>query len=184
MQLFGNYFSFHKNPGTAPGVEYEEISRLPTASERARITCCDYSPDRVSMREIGDVDEFLAQHRPEWSKVRWINVDGVSDMRVVSALATKYELHPLAIEDLLATTQRPKVEPFGGEGHDMQARIFVITRMRHIDKDRLYTEQISIFLGHKTVLILVRCKFRVRSWISPNTTNGRLAFCLRSLYLR
>src|SRR5262249_727203 len=147
-----NYSSFRKNPGTAPGVEYDEISTLPTAAERARITCCDYSSDRVTMREISDVDEFIAQHRPEWSAVQWINVDGVPDMRVISALATKYELHPLAIEDLLYTTQRPKVEPFGGEGHDMQARLFVITRMLQIDKERLFTEQISIFLGHKTVL--------------------------------
>jgi magnesium transporter len=116
------------------------------------ITCTDYSPDRVLTREIDDLEDFLGHHRPEWSVVRWINVDGLSDMRVIYALATKYELHPLAIEDLLHTTQRPKVESYGGQNGEMRARLFIITRMLEAKEDSLYSEQISMFLGHTTVL--------------------------------
>jgi len=147
-----NHFSFRKPPGAAPGVEYDELATLPAESHPARITCIDYSPDRVLMQEIDDVESFMSRHRPEWALVRWINVDGLSDMAVVSAMATKYELHPLAIEALLDTTQRPKVESYGGEDHEMQARLFVVVRMLEIKDDILHTEQISMFLGHKTVL--------------------------------
>jgi magnesium transporter len=45
---------------------------------QVRITCANYSPDCVSMREIDDLENFLGHHRPEWSVVRWINVDGLS----------------------------------------------------------------------------------------------------------
>jgi len=38
--------------------------------------------------------------------VRWINADGLSDMGVIHALATQYELHLLAVEDLLHMRQR------------------------------------------------------------------------------
>jgi magnesium transporter len=84
--------------------------------------------------------------------VRWINIDGLSDMDVVHALASKYELHPLAIEDLLHIPERPKVESIGGSDSEMRARLFIIARMLQMHDSNLENEQISIFLGHKTVL--------------------------------
>ena len=63
------------------------------------------------MQEVADVDAFVAAHRPDWTSVRWINVDGLSDLGAVRALAVKYDLHPLAIEDVLHVSQRPKMTP-------------------------------------------------------------------------
>ena len=143
----------HKRiPGAAPGFEHDEIPMLPSGPGRVRITCVDYCPENVLTQEIDDLKDFLARHRPEWSAVRWINVDGLSDMEVLHGLATKYNLHPLAIEDLLHLGQRPKVESFGAAGGEYQARLFLITRMLQIKDGHLDGEQISIFLGHKTVL--------------------------------
>ena len=73
-------------------------------------------------------------------------------MSVIHALATKYELHPLAIEDLLHIPQRPKVEPYGGEGSEWQARLFILVHTFKLQGDSLQSEQVAIFLGHKTVL--------------------------------
>ncbi len=84
--------------------------------------------------------------------MRWINVDGLSDMGVVHALATKYELHPLAIEDLLDLNDRPKVEPYGGEDTAIRARLFIVARTLELANGRLTSRQISLFLGHNTVL--------------------------------
>jgi magnesium transporter len=94
---------------------------------------------------------FIDQHRPPWSVVRWINVDGLTDMGVIKALAEKYRLHPLAIEDLLHIPQRPKVDPYEGDA-EFQARLLIIARMVELKDGHLESEQISIFLGHKTVL--------------------------------
>ena len=147
------FFKGHPSiPGAAPGIEHDEIRNLAGRSEQASITCFDYAPDNVSKQEITDLNEFLDRHRPYWSVVRWINVDGLSDMNVIHALATKYELHPLAVEDLLNVTQRPKIEAYGGEGSDIRARLFIIARMLEIEDNSLRQEQVSIFLGHNTVL--------------------------------
>jgi magnesium transporter len=74
-------------------------------------------------------------------------------MRIIHALATKYHLHPLAIEDLLDRSQRPKVEPYGGGDGDLQARLFIVVHALEIkENDRMHSEQVSIFLGHQTVL--------------------------------
>jgi magnesium transporter len=73
-------------------------------------------------------------------------------MRIIHALATKYNLHPLAIEDILHVAQRPKLDQYGGEGSDVQARLFIVTHALKIQDGCLRSEQVSLFLGHRTVL--------------------------------
>jgi magnesium transporter len=141
-----------ESPGKAPGVEHDAIVALPSETHQVGIRCADYGPNDVTVREVDDLESFLGEHRPEWSVVRWIDVVGLSDMQIIHALATKYELHPLAIEDVLQLTQRPKVEAYGGQDSETRARLFIIARMLQFKEDRLYSEQISIFLGHKTLL--------------------------------
>jgi len=46
-------------------------------------------------------------------------------MNVIHAFAKKYELHPLAVEDLLLTAQRPKVDSYGGEAENI-APVFIL----------------------------------------------------------
>jgi magnesium transporter len=139
-------------PGDAPGVEYDEIRKLPSEDIPVYVSCIDYSPEQTLFQDIDDLDNFLVHHRPEWSVVRWINIDGLSNMEVIHALAAKYQLHPLAIEDLLHIPERPKVESIGGSDSELQTRLFIIARMLQIHDGQLQNEQISIFLGHKTVL--------------------------------
>lgn len=143
---------FSKNPGAKAGLAPDDIRALPTAPEPVHISCIDYGPEQHELTGILNVEEFLAKHRPPWAAVRWINVDGLSDMTVIEALAKKYDLHPLAIEDLLHHPQRPKVDYYGGSGSEHQARLFIIARMVELVNNRLEQDQISIFLGHTTIL--------------------------------
>jgi magnesium transporter len=48
--------------------------------------------------------------------------------------------------------QRAKVESYGGEDSDFQARLFIVTHALKIKNGHLQYEQVSIFLGHNTVL--------------------------------
>jgi magnesium transporter len=138
-------------PGAGAGIDLEQLAQMPSTREPALITCIDYGPERVSSQEVKDLDAFVGAHRPDWAAVRWINVDGLTDMGTVRVLAEKYNLHPLAVEDVLHTTHRPKVEPYRDEGR-FQARLFIIVRMLDRTNGQLRSEQISIFLGHHTVL--------------------------------
>jgi len=138
--------------GSSPGLEYDEIVKQQGNSALVRVTCVDYGPGNAQQQSVEDIEDFLAHHRPEWSVVRWINVDGLSDMGVIHALATKYELHPLAVEDLLHLRQRAKVEAYGGDDSELRARLFIVVRMLDLQDERLHSDQISMFLGHNTVL--------------------------------
>ncbi|HPC84059.1 MAG TPA: magnesium/cobalt transporter CorA [Thermoanaerobaculaceae bacterium] len=138
-------------PGAVAGVDVREMHTRPGRPGEVKVTCIDYCADQVQVQDITDIDAFVAVHRPPWSAVRWINVDGLGDLHTVRALAIKYDLHPLAVEDVLHLSQRPKIEAYD-EASEHQARLFIIVRMLQLVEDRLESEQVSIFLGHKTLL--------------------------------
>ncbi len=137
-------------PGMAAGIEYHEL--IQTTDHPARVLCTDYCPEQMQTQEITDTAAFLSIHRPPWTRVRWIHVEGLQDQGVIRALAEKYQLHPLAIEDVLHIGHRPKLEDFQSIG-DLPGRLFVISRSVRLEDDgQLVAEPISFFLGHTTLL--------------------------------
>ncbi|MCR4412004.1 MAG: magnesium/cobalt transporter CorA [Thermoguttaceae bacterium] len=137
--------------GAAPGIEPHELAQLPTTRGKVTVTCIDYCPEQVQVQEVQDIWDFLAHHRPEWSAVRWINIDGTTDMDVIRAFAEKYELHPLAIEDVVHLGQRPKAEDYPASA-EHPGRLFVVAQMAELGKDGVQSEQVSLFLGRKTLV--------------------------------
>ena len=138
-------------PGAVAGIELSELARMPATQEPVSVTCIDYGPDQAHVQTVTDLPAFLSAHRPEWATNRWINIDGLSDMSAIRGLAEKYRLHPLALEDVLHVTHRPKVEAYEDDG-TLQARLFIVARMLELSDGHLRSEQISIFLGRHTVL--------------------------------
>src|SRR5262245_60003737 len=143
-------------PGTAAGIEHEQLSTLPSTPGGVKVTVVDYAAGRIEAQTIDNITAFVAHHRPDWSAVRWINVDGLTDMEILQALAEKYQLHPLAIEDVLHVPQRPKVETYGEGPSGLErahpARLFLVARMVRLLDGQLNAEQVSFFVGHKTLL--------------------------------
>lgn len=138
-------------PGEASGIELHELTQSQIDGATATITCTDFSPDHSEFQMVADVDDFIARHRPEWAVVRWLNIDGLSDMNVLRAFAVKYDLHPLVVEDVVRVGQRPKAEDYPNTG-EHQARLFIIARMLKLIDGHVQSEQISFVLGHKTLL--------------------------------
>src|SRR5262249_58542778 len=89
--------------------------------------------------------------RPKGCRVRWIIGRGLGDWDVTHSLAEKYALHPLAIEDVLGGTQRPRVDDYPASGED-PGRLFVVAKTVGASGERLVTKQVSFFLGRTTLL--------------------------------
>ena len=138
-------------PGTQPGIDVSQLEAMPAWATPAPVTCIDYASERVEVRRIHDLGAFVESRRPAWVAVRWINVDGL-DPAAIRALAIKYGLHPLAIEDLLVPGQRPKLESFAGsDGRD--PLLFALVRMLQVKPGAvLENEQVGIFLSRNTVI--------------------------------
>ncbi|KAG0211138.1 hypothetical protein BGX28_008448 [Mortierella sp. GBA30] len=78
------------------------------------VTVMDLSQKQYLKRQGMNNAEFLQwikTPRPYWSKVRWININGMS-WDVIKEISTKYDLHHLAVEDLLHVPQRTKVDVY------------------------------------------------------------------------
>jgi len=138
-------------PGTAGGIEHAELAGLEDGPGPVVVTCVDYCPDHVEIQQIDDLREFLERHRPDWSNVRWISVEGIGRMDVIQALAEKYGLHPLAIEDVVRHWERSKAEEFPGT-EEQPGRLFIVARTIDAREGRLHTDQLSLFLGRTTLL--------------------------------
>ena len=47
-------------PGAAPGVEHDEIKKLPSGTSPVYVSCIDYCQDQVLVQDVDDLDGFLA----------------------------------------------------------------------------------------------------------------------------
>jgi magnesium transporter len=94
--------------------------------------------------EHNDADLAKIEALRRTSSVVWVDVTGVRDIALLKQLAEQFNLHRLALEDIVNVNQRAKVE-------DFQDQVFVILRM--IDPGNLYdTEQFAMFVGADFVL--------------------------------
>jgi len=76
--------------------------------------------------------------------VTWVNVDGLGDAAVIRKLGEIFGIHRLALEDIINSHQRAKVDQY--DNH-----LFVVGRMVEM-ADHVETEQLSLFLGKSYVL--------------------------------
>ena len=114
-------------------------------SGKPRITVMDYDATGFVEKEVASVEECFPFR--DTSTVTWINVDGVHDAAVIEKLGAHFGIHPLVLEDIMTTTQRPKTE-------DLGAAVYVVLRMIEFDDESAATsaDQLSLILGPNYVL--------------------------------
>ena len=113
--------------------------------ERAKITIIDYDEAQFKEEEIERVEEcFPFRDKPY---VTWINIDGIHQVAILEKLGKHFGLHPLLLEDIMHTEQRPKMEDFGDY-------IFVVLKVLYYDEkdNEIKPEQVSLILGSTFVI--------------------------------
>jgi magnesium transporter len=85
-------------------------------------------------------------------KKLWLNVHGIHDVELIKQIGQVFGLHPLVLEDILNTEQRPKLDEYSNY-------VFLETRHFYYQKETLSvsSEQISMVLGHDSARTLNRC---------------------------
>jgi len=107
----------------------------------------EYSPTFFEEKKYDRVSDLPATCAE--GHIRWIEMNGLSDPKALQDLGEKYGLHPLALEDVLNTGQRAKIETY-------DEHLFVVLHMVYHDKEeQLCSEQVGIFLK-KNLLITVQ----------------------------
>lgn len=109
------------------------------------MTLTRYTKDTLEEKEMTDACECITE--TDFEGVCWINVTGIHDIETVEDLGTKFGLHPLVMEDIVNSYQRPKQE-------EVEGYIFTVLKMLYYDKGdkEVKTEHISIILGDRSVI--------------------------------
>ncbi len=132
----------HGPPGLAPATLRPHL--VDGKGKKPTIQIIEYSSTHFEEREITDIAE-LAAHLDN-DKVTWINIDGLGDVEALKHLGQKFNLHPLALEDVLNTGQRPKVE-------NAADYVFIVAQMVYQDNSRtICGEQVSVFFGENFLI--------------------------------
>jgi magnesium transporter len=131
---------FHKRhgpPGSSPATLLPHT--VDGRANKPAIHLTEYDMAGLVERDCGGILELPAVTDP--AKVTWINIDGLGDADLLAAMGARFKLHPLALEDVLNTGQRPKIE------HTADY-VFIVAQMMYQDENRAFRiEQVSFFLG-------------------------------------
>jgi len=131
-----------KEVGLPPGTL---ISSREEKAEKVRITIMDYGERELEEKDTETIEEcFPCRDKPT---VTWININGVHHIDTVEKVGKHFDLHPLTLEDIVDTGQRPKIE-------DYEDYIFIVLKMLHHNEEEgeIQTEQVSLILGSNFVI--------------------------------
>ncbi|MHA7058760.1 magnesium/cobalt transporter CorA [Aquimarina sp. M1] len=131
----------NKQSGLVPGTVVYTGNK---SSSNLFIEVFDYDKDSFEEKELNEIEEAFSYAETE--PVTWINVNGINHTEAIEKIGDHYNLHPLILEDIANTQQRPKIDEY--EGY-----LFVVLKMLYFDKEEeLAIEHISFVLGSNYVI--------------------------------
>lgn len=130
-----------KKAGLPPGTLIHIGEPIAAGTE---VRVLEYDEERFRQEKLEDLETcFLFPEKPA---VTWIQVEGVHQPEVMEKLGQCFSLHPLMLEDILNTDQRPKVEDYGED-------LFIVVKaLSSKETGEIAAEQVSLVLKPNALL--------------------------------
>lgn len=114
-------------------------------TERLSVTLIEYGVEEIVEGRFDGIAEALAQ--PSRLPTVWLNVYGRPSAEGMRAIGDRFGLHPLVLEDILNTDQRPKVDDYGDY-------LYIVACFFDYAHETLTvsSDQVSIVLGKNFVI--------------------------------
>lgn len=130
-----------KPVGTAPGALVHVGEKR---AETVQISMVDYNQNHIDEHASVALDTFFPLK--DANSVTWLNICGIHDIELMEKLGQGLTIHPLVMEDILNTRQRPKME-------DFEDYIYIVFKMLTYDSKsrQINSEQISLIVGNHYV---------------------------------
>src|SRR3989338_4243058 len=113
--------------------------------EKIILHILDYNEKNFTEKDIKTIKECVPfKNGPT---VTWLNISGVYDTNLIEEVGEIFGIHPLTLEDITNTTQRPKMEEYDDY-------IFIILKMVFFDEKtkEMSVEQVGLIIGKSYVL--------------------------------
>ncbi len=152
-----------KKAGLVPGTLVQTAEKK---TEKTTITILDY--DRESFRERVAAGPEECRAFRDTPAVTWINVEGLHELEVTRQMGEIFQIHPLVLEDILHTDQRPKME-------DYEDYVYVVLKLLMYDeqKEGILADQISLILGKNFVLTFEEKERGILEQVRKRIREGR-----------
>src|SRR5690242_3822204 len=108
----------YQRPGTAPAtleLPPAQVGRVPV------LRVMDYDAHTLNDQVVASVHD-LPEQEAEPRRVYWVNVGGLGDVELLRSIGQRYHIHPLALEDILDPSQRPKLDEY-------ESHLFMVLKM-------------------------------------------------------
>jgi magnesium transporter len=126
-------------PGTPPGTLQCAVEETPAKQ------CHLISFDKHGLsKRVLDEDELQALTPPDEGFI-WVDIRGTPRASQLTALGANFNIHDLALEDVINQGQRPKLD-------DYKDRLFAILMRPRWHNHQLHLEQVNLFLGSNFVI--------------------------------
>ncbi|SHH68813.1 magnesium/cobalt transporter CorA [Winogradskyella jejuensis] len=133
--------NYKKHVGQVPG---SVIYTGKKTNKKLHIHSFDYTKENIEETVLLNIED--AASYKETPSVTWININGLNYTEEISNIGNQYNLHPLVLEDITHTGQRPKIDEYDDY-------MFVVLKMLYYDdSENIVVEQVSFVLGENYVL--------------------------------
>lgn len=114
-------------------------------SEKIKISMLCYSEENWTEQQFSTVDELLSHECS--ADVNWIHISGIHNITIIEKIGNKFNIHPLVMEDIVNTDQRPKLD----ENKDY---VYIVLKMINYleQNNNIEFEQISMIVGNNYML--------------------------------
>lgn len=114
-------------------------------TEESRIDLFHYTKEELT--ELSGISTVQAREFLKKTGFNWINISGLHNTQLIEEVGKLLNIHPLTLEDVVNTKQRPKVEEF-------QDYIFVAIKMISFNESdhSIDIEHLSLILGDNYVI--------------------------------
>ena len=140
-------------------------------SDTLRIRRTEFDASSADSRELTHWEELLP-FRPS-HVVSWMEINGIHDVKAIEEIGRHFSIHPLVLEDILNTTQRPKFEEYDNY-------LFLVARVPFVHRDEEISEthqKSSARTNHKVEIAFEQVSLLFsKDWVISFTESDRPLF--------
>ena len=152
----------NKKVGQSPGLMVYTGKKL---EQKLFIEAFNYNKDTYQEKVLPNIEEAFAYKIS--TPITWLNINGLNHIEQIEKIGIHYDIHPLVLEDIVNTAQRPKIDIY-------EDYLFVVLKMLYYDEnDKIVSEQVSFILGKSYVLTFQESEGDVFDTVRERIRHGR-----------
>lgn len=150
--MLDSYSRISKKSGMPPGslvhvADFDE--------EETRISVIDYGPSDLEEPVVETVEDLIKFR--EKDSITWVCLEGLKNVEITELIGKYFDIHPLVLEDILNTHQRPKFEEYDDY-------LYIVLKGLSLGENQSITNKFEVDYEQISILVLNDFVFTFKEW--------------------